>query len=186
MKRKKYGEETIAIRIPASRKEDVLKFLEKFVVIGDFVPSENPESSTALYDAYMQGFMDCFDKWEEYHHSLPYIFTGNSDSVPLFLDVFRGRVPESLHKITLDKLVKVLMSCPRKMAKIENQLLEARNFLDDSFDKARIKAQSFVPVNKQITSDSIALKEPLNNELAISVKSSFIVQLDDSKHEQLE
>lgn len=158
MKKKKYGEETVVIRIPASRKEDVLKFLERFEVIGDFSPPKDLNSSNAIHEAYRQGFLDCFQQWEDYQHCLPFIFTDNEEHIPLVLDIFRGRVADSAVALALEKLTKVMMSCPRKMAKVENQLLKAQEFLDDSFAKARAKVELFGVVNRQIASDTNTVK----------------------------
>ena len=134
MKRKKYGEETVVIRVPASRKEDVLKFLERFEVVGDFSQPKDFESPSAFRDAYIQGFNDCFIRWDNYQVCLPYILTGNEKSIPLLQDCLQGRVPQSAMAAVMDQLGQVLLSSSQD---VDPQCSSARKFLDDAIEEAR-------------------------------------------------
>lgn len=140
MKRKKYGEDTVVIRVPVSQKQAVLKFIEQFEVIGNL---KNLDDSNPLHDAYMQGYIDCFDLWQEFQVVLPLVLSGNEAFVPLALDVMRGNIPESARLISMNQLTDVLLKSHRKLSKIDSQLELLQKMLDDSFSKAGVKSQKF-------------------------------------------
>lgn len=155
MKRKKYGEDTVVIRVPASKKEAVLKFLEQFEVIDLFASSKLSQdiSKNAVHNAYMQGFMDCFNAWEDYHYSSALILTGNEEHLPMYLDLVNGRVPPSLHQSTLETITNVFVRSNKKFSKIESQFSKLDDLLEDSFSKAKVKAELFTK-QAQISSNT--------------------------------
>lgn len=140
MRKKKYGEDTVVIRVPASQKKAVLDFIQRFEVIGNLTTLD---SSNPLHDAYAQGYLDCFNQWEEFNHALPFVLTGNEDSVPLVLDFVRGRIPESAHAATSKQVMGILMKSSRKLAKIDSQLEILQKYLDNSWVKVSELANKF-------------------------------------------
>lgn len=93
MKKNKYGEQTVVIRVPKSRKLDVLNFLKSFEVLDDFGMGTPPTDH--LRNAYLKGFNDCFERWELYNLSLPLILTGKQSHLPLLKDLYERAIPES-------------------------------------------------------------------------------------------
>lgn len=133
MKKKKYGEETVVIRVPKSRKLDVLNLLKNFEVLDSSMDSTPPVDH--LRNAYLKGFNDCFERWELYNLSLPLILTGNKASLPLLNDLYQRNIPESAFLSALQEYIGVLSSA--SAGKKYPALAMAQNYMNESLDKAR-------------------------------------------------
>lgn len=157
MRKKKYGEDTVVIRVPVSQKEVVLKFIERFEVLGNL---KTLDSSNPLHGAYFQGYLDCYEQWQDYNYSLMLVLTGNEHIVPLYLDLVRGRIPKSAHAISLKQVTDVFLKSNRKLSKIESQIEILEKYLDDSWLKVSDLAKEFSV--KQL--NSAALEKDIKNE----------------------
>jgi hypothetical protein len=129
MRKKKYGEDTVVIRVPASRKEEILKLLERYEVIDDLTQLK---TDNLLHDAFMKGYVHCYDKWEEYNFILPYVLLGELDFIPKCLDMLRGKLPASMSQSFQDEMFNVLMKHSRT-DKVMQQLELINSFFEDAW-----------------------------------------------------
>ncbi len=109
MKKSKYGEKTVVVRVPESRKDEVLHLLKSFEVLENLHNQSTlltPFSSSADYK---KGYIKGFEQGEEFQYCLSYGLTGSEDDVKLALDVFRQKIPDSAFTSVLNTLSKVLL-----------------------------------------------------------------------------
>lgn len=140
MKKKKYGEDTCVMRVPVSKKLEVQRFLESFEVIGTL------SAGDSIREAYLKGFIACFNEWEKYNQALPYILSGNAASVPLLMDCLDGRLPDSVVSDSLAKLQHILSSSGDVLDRLSVDFPMLESFLEDS----TVKAMQCLGVDKQL------------------------------------
>lgn len=111
MKKRKFGEETVPVRVPLSRKDDVLRYLKKFEVL-DLGGSDLDIVQDEYRLAYERGYLDGFQKGEESQVVLSALLAGDESAADLALDLFRNRVPDSSFFPALQHLSKVFIDAP--------------------------------------------------------------------------
>jgi hypothetical protein len=109
MKKSKYGERTVVIRVPESRKSQVLDLLKSFEVLDGLQHQSTGLTNFSSSDDYKKGYMKGFEQGEEFQYCLSYGFAGTEDDVKLALDVFRQRIPDSALTPVLNSLSNVLL-----------------------------------------------------------------------------
>jgi len=110
MKKSRYGEETVVIRVPVSARKHIEEYIKRFEVLGSFKSSDKGLSS--FFDlSYQKGFSDGFIKGEECQFVMSYALVGASDDdLKLAIELFRRRVPDIALVSCFDRLSTFLLS----------------------------------------------------------------------------
>lgn len=98
MKKKRFGEETTVIRVPISRKNEILELLKNYEVLDSVLNSASNKTNLPSQHnidcskAYMAGFL----KGEEFAFVQSLALTGASkEDIALQVDLFNKRIPDS-------------------------------------------------------------------------------------------
>lgn len=108
MSKSKYGEQTVVIRVPKSRVKDVREYLKLIedVSLNDPVPVDDSSPD------YRLGFRHGMARAEELILGQELILVGDSDKLPMLLDTFRGKVPDSAQSAVFESLMKSFAKLP--------------------------------------------------------------------------
>jgi len=110
MRKSKYGEETVVIRVPVSCKKYVEDYISNFEVLGHR-KGLGRELCSASDLSYKKGFSDGFRKGEEYQYSLSYALADASqDEIKLAIELFRGRIPDIALTSCFERLSTILLA----------------------------------------------------------------------------
>lgn len=113
MRKSRYGEETVVIRIPVSAITEVKKVLLKYSVIdvSGSPSSKGSSQKTPIYiQGYKDGFREGFERGEEFQYCLQLELSGKSRVIPKLISAFRSRVPGP--EILSSELLEQLLSIP--------------------------------------------------------------------------
>jgi hypothetical protein len=137
MKKGKYGEETVPVRVPRSKVEAVQVFLKRYEVIDGSLEQaiDGPNSDTEYYQGYRKGFVDGFEKGEEYQFGLSYCLMEDEEGLAVALDLFHQRVPESIHLEAMIKFAEHTMAMPLD---IGSRVTKLRRLFDAIENKAPV------------------------------------------------
>lgn len=104
MKKSKYGEDTVVIRVPASRKEEVLKYIQGFSVVTDMASYKEKSGTTQLADACSKSYSQGFSDGEKFQFLQSYAFCDSDEEIKTAVDLWENRVPESCQLAVLEKI----------------------------------------------------------------------------------
>lgn len=116
MRRSRFNEETVVVRVPASRKNDVLNFIKTFEALdSSTIQQDKQVSSVDQYQlgyqaGYKTGHYDGFLKGEEFQVTQSYALAGASEEViKMNIDMFNGRIPDSAMDACFERLFNVML-----------------------------------------------------------------------------
>ncbi|MCK9606696.1 MAG: hypothetical protein M0R33_09655 [Methylomonas sp.] len=117
MRKSKFGEKTVLVRVPESKVDEVRNFLKKFEVIDQSLKQalEGQNQASEYWQGYRKGFTDGFERGEEFQFCQSFAFVHDDEGLALALDLFNKRIPSSIEAEALGKYVQKVLALPENM-----------------------------------------------------------------------
>jgi hypothetical protein len=110
----------------------------------------------------MKGYMHCYSKWEEYNGALMFVLLDNSSFVPEYLDMMRGKLPQSVHQTVMEKMTNIFLKTSRKSDKVFQQLEIVNELVDDALFKVSPTKLNSLIFNSATNSSKLVIKNECN------------------------